>query len=240
MKNCDKWCPSKYAIGSHGVRGSRNKKELSPASLLITDLLARELTQEIPQSARGDLLDLGCGKAPLYGFYKRFVDSVTCADWDQSYHGNEFLDVACDLTKELPFASGSFDTVLMTDVLEHIPTPSHLIGEIYRILRPNGRLLMSTPFMYHLHEEPYDYYRYTEHSLRFLAEQAGYNVLKISSIGGSYSVIIDLISKSVGSTRFIGTYASAFLQEVAVRLPRKVHQVRRISPLEYFSVLEKK
>jgi len=51
-------------------------------------------------------------------------------------------------TKKLPFNENEFDTVILSDVLEHLPTPENIINEIYRVLAKNGKLLLNVPFLY--------------------------------------------------------------------------------------------
>ena len=68
----------------------------------------------------------------------------------------------------LKFAENSFDLVCMMEVLEHISTPHLAISEIYRVLKPSGTLIMSTPFLFGIHDAPHDYYRYTKYGLMYL------------------------------------------------------------------------
>jgi SAM-dependent methyltransferase len=91
-------------------------------------------------------------------------------------HQNSFIDTYCDLNETLPFESGSFDSVLLSDVLEHIRKPEKLITEIYRILKKDGVLIMNVPYYYCLHEEPFDYFRYTEFALKSMTSDAGLKV----------------------------------------------------------------
>jgi SAM-dependent methyltransferase len=86
-------------------------------------------------------------------------------------------DVFGDAQKQ-PFRSSSFDTVLMMDVLEHLPTPDQAISEICRSLKSGGRLILQVPFLYPLHDEPYDFHRWTVHGLHQLCSTHG---LKIES-----------------------------------------------------------
>ncbi len=62
---------------------------------------------------------------------------------------------------EIPLEDGSFDTVLMTEVLEHLEEPARGLAEAGRLLRPGGKLILTTPFMWPLHEEPRDFFRYS-------------------------------------------------------------------------------
>jgi len=161
MKNENKWEPTKYIYRKGKLIASRDKGEVSVSSRLVADISAAIYDEKIPQYVNGSLLDLGCGNAPFYQVYKKYSTQVTCADWFNSMHTNDFIDVECDLSKPLPFESNEFDTVILSDVLEHIFNPENLWEEIFRILAPQGRLILNVPFYYWIHEEPHDYYRYT-------------------------------------------------------------------------------
>jgi SAM-dependent methyltransferase len=177
------------------LQTSLDQREVAISSRLNVDLLADSLHRALTNNCRGHVLDLGCGQAPLYQVYRPLCDSIVCADWQNSFHALKYIDINCDLTKPLPFADQSFDTVILSDVLEHIPTPSALLGECFRVLGANGALIGSVPFLYWLHEEPYDYHRYTEHGLRSMATRVGFEVEMIEAYGGGTDVIFDLLGK---------------------------------------------
>jgi len=73
----------------------------------------------------------------------------------------------------LPFADRCFDAVTCLEVLEHVAEPELVLGEIGRVLKPGGRAWVSTPFLYPLHDAPFDFRRYTEFGLRLGAKKAG-------------------------------------------------------------------
>lgn len=79
----------------------------------------------------------------------------------------------------LPFRSESIDTVLLLEVLEHLPDPDRALGEIARVLHPSGRLVLSVPFLYPIHDAPFDFQRYTEFGLRNVLKRAGLVVLEL-------------------------------------------------------------
>jgi len=142
-------------------------------------------------------LDLGCGRAPLLGYYAEFVEKATLVDWENSFHTNPLLDLVADLNKPLQLDDETFDTVLLSDVLEHIAEPQNLLNEISRALNSNGGvLLLNVPFFYPIHEEPFDFHRYTRFSLERMCATAGLTVLEISPIGGLPEILIDIASKS--------------------------------------------
>lgn len=77
----------------------------------------------------------------------------------------------------LPFADGSFEYILCTEVLEHLHAPHLAIAEMKRVLKPGGTLILTTRFVYPIHDAPHDYYRYTEYGLRHLF--SGWNIQEL-------------------------------------------------------------
>ena len=246
MINIDDWAPSKFVFHRGHLRATRDTRELNVASRLIADLTARLYEEYIPACCRGKLIDLGCGKVPFFEAYRGYFDSVTCVDWPGSAHGSQFIDVAHDLTKPLPFPDQEFDTVLLSDVLEHIPEPQQLCNEMARILRPGGVCLMNTPFFYWLHEIPNDYYRFTEFAIRKLLENASFEIVVVKATGGTPEILTDILAKHISQIPVLGNPAAAALQWITgifVRtLPgRKISMsTARSFPLSYFVVAKKK
>lgn len=68
----------------------------------------------------------------------------------------------------LGLTSATFDVVLCTEVLEHLPEPQRAIDEIFRVLKPGGTLLLTTRFLFPIHDAPHDYFRFTKYGLRHL------------------------------------------------------------------------
>lgn len=212
MRQRERWKPSKYVIRGGHLRPSSDRSELAVSSRLIASLITNKYQPAIRQYARGLLLDLGCGKVPLYETYREYVTENICADWPSSTHGNEHLDIFVDLSSPLPFADGSFDTILSSDVIEHLPDPRLAFLEMSRLLKPGGILLLNTPFLYMLHEIPNDYYRFTRYAIQRLADTAGMEVVRLEEIGGAGAVIADLISKAFTSLPIVGSPLSMAMQ----------------------------
>ncbi len=70
--------------------------------------------------------------------------------------------------QRLAFCDGSFEVILCTEVLEHIPDPQSAIDEMFRVLAPGGRLVLTTRFLFPIHDAPHDYFRFTKYGLRHL------------------------------------------------------------------------
>ena len=224
---------------------SNDTSEVGISSRLITNLVAASYLPALKSHAHGRLLDLGCGKAPLYAAYKNLVTEVTCVDWGNSLHQTYYLDKEMDLTKPIEFPDESFDTIILSDVLEHIPVPVDLCREISRLLSPGGKLIMSVPFYYPLHETPYDFYRFTEFALRRFMEISEMRVVYLQPIGGVAEIISDILSKNLMSVPIAGRSAAAVLQRLSwwfacSRVGMKVSKrTSRIFPLEYLMVAER-
>lgn len=214
MRHAADWTPSKYALRQGRWRATRDRHELGVASRLNADCVVALYQQYLPGTARGALLDLGCGQVPLYGLYRGHVDSVTCVDWAASPHRTVHLDLQADLSQPLPLPDAGFDTLILSDVLEHVPEPQLLWHEMARLLRPGGRLLMNVPFLYGLHELPHDYGRYTSVALRRMALQAGFAVDELLTVGGSLHVLADIGAKHLARLPVLGAAMAIALQAV--------------------------
>ena len=196
LRNTESWRPTKLRLGRDGrliVPGARGA--VAPGSIGVAALVMHWYAGQLPKHARGRLLDLGCGKVPLYPLYAPHVDEVLCADWPNSLHGQAFLDFACDLGTGVPLADGSVDTVIASDVLEHVFRPRLVLAEIFRILKPGGAALINVPMLYCVHEAPHDYFRYTQFAVAALAEEAGFKVETVDPLGGKLLALADIAGK---------------------------------------------
>lgn len=138
--------------------------------------------------ARGRLLDIGCGTKPYRKFLAGRVSEHIGIDLPDGTHGQTAVDrVGSAYDTHEPDAAA--DTVLMSQVFEHLEEPAEALRESYRVLSPGGHLVLSTNFAWHLHEEPRDFYRYSPHGLRYLFEQAGFDVVAVEPVTGTWFLL---------------------------------------------------
>ena len=154
---------------------------LSPF-FIIHKLLRNFFRYEFKDKNLGNVLDVGCGDKP----YKKYVTF-------KNYFGieiqkNKNVDVLYD-GKIIPFPPEKFDTILCTDVLEHVSEPDAFIGEMVRVLRKGGALVLTTNFFWNLHYEPNDYYRFTKYGLEYLFRKNSLEVQKIVPLLGWVSLV---------------------------------------------------
>lgn len=243
MNNQESWQETRFIYTNGNIR--TNKKEVSPKSWVVNNCVAQLYSEYIPNFVSGQLLDLGCGMCPLYKAYHQYSSSIFCIDWENSIHSSPYIDLHCDLNKVIPVSDNSFNTIILSDVLEHIEKPSLLLTEAYRLLDTNGVILINVPFLYWIHEQPYDFYRYTEFGLKKLIENAGFKIEVFEVVGGILETWSDLTSKLSSYLPFLNRiipkslYLLIILFNKIAWLKKKRYFLDRLFPLGYFIVARK-
>ena len=149
--------------------------------------------QEVAPDLQGDLLDVGCGRKPYKKLFK--VSSYTGMDIENPGHSHqgEDIDVFYD-GKTFPFQDNAFDSILCNQVLEHVFNPESFLKEINRVLKPGGKILLSVPFVWDEHEQPFDYARYSTFGLNHLFNNAGLEIVKHKKTVNNMAVVFQLMA----------------------------------------------
>ena len=169
-------------------------------------LARRSLRQAIAACStrlQGPLLDVGCGSKP----YRELFDTADYVGLDIDSPVTRTRGVADVLYdgRSFPFEDGRFQSVLCNQVLEHVFEPDVFVGEIRRVLRPGGMLLLTVPFVWDEHEQPWDYARYSTFGLKALLERHGLRVLEQRKLLADASILFQLANAylfKVTRTRF--------------------------------------
>jgi len=135
---------------------------------------------------KGTLLDLGCGEMP----YREYLLSNSAISKyigmdipNPTYQQNRMPDLFWDGTK-IPLEDASVDCVMATEFFEHVPSPETILAEVRRILKPEGILFFTVPFLWPLHTMPFDEYRHTPFSLERIFRNSGFHEVDIQALGG--------------------------------------------------------
>lgn len=160
-------------------------------------------SKSLPHGKR--VLDVGCGLRPYEDFFSH--TSYIGIDVESSGRANsgKRVDYFFDGIN-IPLTSNSFDAVICTEVLEHAINPDALLIEINRVLKPGGKLFLTVPFMWGLHELPYDFRRYTSVGIQSIIEKSNFRVLNFSKLTTGVSAIKMLISSE--TSNFINNIAA--------------------------------
>lgn len=133
------------------------------------------------------VLDAGAGLQP----YRRLFDHVQyeAADFekvDKEYAQSTYV---CDLCRNIPVPDGRFDYIIFNQVMEHLPEPKEALRELCRVLKPGGKLLYTGPLFYEEHEQPFDFFRYTQFGLNHLFSSAGFEIERLEWMEGYFGTV---------------------------------------------------
>jgi SAM-dependent methyltransferase len=128
---------------------------------------------------KGILLDFGCGRKPYKNLFQ--VEKYIGVDIEVSGHSHALseIDVYYD-GSTIPFPDGHFNSIFCSEVLEHVFEIDSTLIELNRVLKKNGKLLFTVPFVWNDHEIPYDYGRYSTYGLTYLLEKHGFKIIEIN------------------------------------------------------------
>lgn len=163
-------------------------------SFIIRNEIFKAVKNIIPQF-KGRVLDSGCGSMPYKDIIleNKNVKSYLGLDINTglNYEGVK-PDVLWDGVK-MPFENESFDVVISTEVLEHVPDPDAYLTEVKRVLKPGGLFFFTVPFLMSLHEVPHDYYRYTPYALEMIFKRIGFESIQIKPHGGYNAAVAQML-----------------------------------------------
>jgi SAM-dependent methyltransferase len=156
----------------------RKNANSMPHNWLIHHYQIVSVEKYVHQYIGGYVLDVGCGIKPYQEIIEQSSTMYIGLDYADAHHGFSQVDVIGSALN-LPFADESFDSIVSFQVMEHVPEPVQFLSEIRRVLKKSGYALITTPFMWGEHEQPYDFFRHTRYGLQYVAEKAGFNIMVI-------------------------------------------------------------
>jgi SAM-dependent methyltransferase len=139
------------------------------------------------RTVRGLVLNISGGSETYEEEIRRVPGNrMFVTDWLSSQTSNR-VDVFCD-AHILPFGNDAADSILLTEVLEHLADPRRALREAFRVLKNGGALLVTTPFLYQAHQRPFDFFRFTYDGLILIATEAGFRDVSVTRRGESFAV----------------------------------------------------
>jgi SAM-dependent methyltransferase len=162
---------------------------------LVTSSANKVLYSIFPKymSEGGGLLDVGCGTKPHKTAVAPYIDKHIGLDHEDMIHDKSMVDIFAD-AYNIPVDDGSIDSILCTQVLEHLERPQDALFEFFRVLKKGGYAFITVPFLWHLHEQPRDFFRYTQFGLKYMADHAGFEVMMIQDYGGFMMFVVTEIA----------------------------------------------
>ncbi len=161
-----------------------NRWKFYPAKALEREAFLRIAAPAL----RGRILDVGGGLGP----HRAFLRDARC--WSLEIERALSPDVVGSALC-LPVRTAALDGALCNEVLEHLPDPPAAVREMFRALRPGGRVYATVPFLWCLHYEPNDYFRFTGYALRAIFEGEGFRVVRVEPVGRVFSYLATRIAE---------------------------------------------
>lgn len=163
--------------------------------LFVDEFHSRHIPQ-IPTDSR--VLDLGGSRIKKRGAFniENYPLNVIYADLTDTKKPHFQADAAA-----IPLTDNSLDVVICSELLEHVAYPPAVLREVYRILKPGGRILICVPFLFRIHGDPFDYGRYTDYYWNDQLHSLNFNQIQIEHQGYYFAVAADMIrlyNRSIG------------------------------------------
>lgn len=200
-----------------------------------TSILAfvREVADSLPVGAR--VLDVGAGDAP----YRELFDhcEYLTSDWSRSTHEHSGeVDILAS-ADALPLDDASIDATVLTQVLEHVPDPAVVLREMARVLRPSGGIFLTVPFVWELHELPFDFWRFTPPSLERLLAAAGFAEITIEPRTDCFTTVAQLMRNLQRAMGRAPDERDAEREAAAELLGQLADHVAALAPLDVNGIL---
>ena len=201
------------SIWEHAVQQRYLRGTLFDVAYFAGKNLRRQLGRAAGQ-ARGVLLDIGCGNKRYLNVFESYIDRYYGLDYPPTMRNRDIDPLAADIYGDalrLPIGSGSVNTILLTQVLEHLTDPGAAIREAYRVLADDGVLVITAPFLYPVHGAP-DNYRFTQYGLQTLVHSAGFDVIYGAPLGSFWSFLMTSLNTYIrvhlpGTNRLLNALA---------------------------------
>lgn len=170
-------------------------EEAPPQDRFIVTLLRKGI-QEVfsnyakPEKVSPRALDVGCGSQPFRRDLEALGYSYISLDAEQNLE--ETVDIVCLIDQPLSLKTieyGEFDFILCTEVMEHVANWEAAFSNLTKLLSPGGRLFITCPHIYQLHEEPHDYWRPTPYAFQYFADRYNLKIIYQAMEGDAWDVL---------------------------------------------------
>ncbi len=221
-------------------RGSvRGYRRSHPLAYIIRELPARleALAPDLRCTANGRLLDYGCADVPYRRLFPKSVEYLAA-----DLPGNPNANVTINPDGSVPLDEASVDAILSTQVLEHVADPGLYLSECRRVLKPAGRILLSTHGFMVYHPDPVDLWRWTSAGIREAIERAGMRVVCFEGIMGLTASGLQLVQDGIRyrlPARLRPAFCAAMQTLVAVADRHESDESRNRNALVFALIAEK-
>lgn len=176
------------------------KNKISPLNYSYRRRIIDEDLAGHDKLIKGTIVDVGGRKIKHKGFFRFKSEKIK-----EVITVNIEKDIGADIiasAENIPLPDNSADTVMMTEVLEHLQKPKEAVKEAARLLKSGGHMIISSPFLYPIHNDPDDYQRLTASWFRQTLEDNNLEITEIKEQGFLFTVILDSLKQIISQIKF--------------------------------------
>jgi len=166
----------------------------------------------------GKVLDIGGKKANKSGGFIPHSERVLSWEYvnvDRKTEPDYLVDAA-----EVPINDNSIDCILLCETLEHVVNPIEVLGEAYRLLKNDGVIIITMPFMFPVHAEPSDFQRWTDRKIDLELSMIGFSNIRIEPMGGSLALLYDIVRNELRCRIKRGGYSAKIIYKILLKILR--------------------
>ncbi|HEY3764047.1 MAG TPA: methyltransferase domain-containing protein [Gaiellales bacterium] len=182
--------------------------------------------------ARGRMIDIGGGRKPWQPIFAPYVTEHLCVDHVEKDDARGATVDVIATAYDVPLPDGDAQTLLLTEVLEHLERPADALAECFRLLAPGGHIIATTPLFWHIHDTR-DFFRYTPQGLRYLFTEAGFEVVELRPLGGLWSTVS--IEVSYGLEKYRRPWSAAVVDATCTSMQWLATRWERVDRQPKFS-----
>lgn len=147
---------------------------------------------ELIRNLNGRVLDIGCGQKPYQNIcnYEEYIGLEIDTPQNRQNKKADFFYNGVTM----PFSDNYFDSIISNQVFEHVFNPNEFLRETNRVLKMDGVFLITVPFVWDEHEQPYDYARYSSFGLKHILNDNGFEIIEHRKSNNGLEVIFQLLN----------------------------------------------
>jgi SAM-dependent methyltransferase len=201
---------------------------------LVRYIHDRELRFWAAMYFRGNLIDIGCGSKPYKDLLDPYVTQHIGIDHMDSSGDKSSIDLI-GTAYNIPVADATFDSAVCTAVLEHLEEPEQALRECYRLLKSGGVAIYSVPFIWHVHEEPRDFYRFSKFGLKYIFEKVGFEIVELKALSGFWVTFGQLLVYNLHRFNFGPLRWLRIINAVALLIQATSYGLDKLDKAEQFT-----
>lgn len=185
---------------------------------------------------KGNILDVGGSRKAGYHELIKGEHTFEVVNLNKNCNPDHIFNIEADF----PLGDALYENALCLNVLEHVFEYEHVYREMRRCVKKGGLIIISTPFMHHIHGSPDDYLRFTESAYHRMSAKHGGTIMEVHLLGtGLFSLLYQTIQEGI-PTHFLNRSCKTFFLFLDKLLNKfkRVQKLHSLIPLGYLIIIQ--